>query len=402
METINHTERAHALLSASGAKRWMSCTPSMRLEQEMIKQNPEIEHTSSDFAAEGTLAHEFGELELRKSQKLISTKEYNKQLQELRKHRLYKDDMEEYVDEYVSYILGLFADAKRRTSGAELLIEQRVDFSHLVEEGFGSNDAIIIADGVLDVGDLKYGKGERVDAFENPQLMLYALGSLRAFDLAYDIHTVRLHIIQPRLDHISSWEISVEALEVWAETQVLPKAEMAFAGEGELHPGSHCKYCKASPRCTALAAFSLSAAKIEFDEPVGDPNLLSDEEMVEIYHAAPTISNWLKSVEEHMLGEAKKGKKFAGLKIVEGRSNRKWLDEEKVAELLLKAGKTKDEIYKSKLIGIGDAEKLLTKPTFNTLLSDVVIKPAGMPSLVPETDKRPEMGSLAQAQSDFS
>ena len=403
---INHTERAHALLSASGSQRWISCTPSMRLEQKMIQANPSLEDESSDFAKEGTLAHEFGELELMKSQKQISVAEYNAKLEELRAHRLYTDEMEGFVDDYVSYILELFAEAKQRTPGAVLLIEQKVDFSHIVEDGFGSVDALIIADGILDVADLKFGKGLRVDAEQNTQPMLYGLGTLRAFEMLYDIHTVRLHIIQPRLDHISSWEISVEDLEAFAQEIIVPKAAEAFAGEGDLKAGTHCKYCKAAPRCKALADYSLAKAKKEFMETAvaegsWDPNLLSDSEMIEMYYATDAISIWIKAVQAHMLSAAIGGKKFPGLKIVEGRSIRKWQDEEAVAKKLTSAGLQKAEIYTSKLIGIGMAEKLLTKPKFNSLMSDLVIKPAGAASLVPASDKRLEMGSLEQAKEDF-
>ena len=225
--SINHTGRVHALLSASGASRWMKYTPSARLEEEYPSQ-------SSVFAQEGTLAHEFAETMLRYEIGQINLQVYDATIEDLRSSELYTDEMEEQVQKYVSHVMESYAEALSITPDALMLIEEKVDLTHYIEDGFGSCDDVIIADNQLIVEDLKYGKGVRVDAQDNSQLKLYALGALRRYEMHYDIETVRMSIIQPRLDHISTWEISAKDLIEWGETVVKPTAKKAYAGEGEL------------------------------------------------------------------------------------------------------------------------------------------------------------------------
>ena len=388
---VNHNERAHALLSASGASRWLNCTPSPRLEEG-------FKNESSSFAEEGTLAHELAEVLLRKRVGLIKESEFIKVNLSIRSNTLYADDMLDYVYTHTDYVVEQFAEAKRKTPDAILLIEQKVDITHLIEEGFGTCDVIIIADGTLEVIDLKYGLGVRVSAEDNSQLKLYGSGALEAYDLMYDIHTVKLTITQPRMDSISSWEISAEDLRQWGEEVVKPKAQIAYAGEGEQVTGEWCKFCKASPRCKAQADKALELAKLDFAEPM----LLTDAQLVEIYGQSPQIAKWLTAVTDYLYKEALAGKKWEGYKLVDGQNRRGWTDEIKAQALLYDNGFADDDfLNEPKLKGIGDIEKLVGKKVFPTLLGDVVAFKKTSPSLVHESDKRPALG-IDQAKADFA
>lgn len=389
-KTVDHGARAHALLSASSASQWINCTPSARLGEQ-------FENTTSSFAEEGTLAHEFAELNLKRDLKQITLKEYDKLTENFKKSTYYSEEMEEYVQKHVEYVIQQFTEAKRKTPDAILLIEERVDLSHLIEGGYGTCDDIIIADGVMEDIDLKFGLGVRVEAEDNSQLKLYALGALEAYDMMYDIHTVRLTITQPRMDSISSWEISADDLRAWGQQVVKPKALMAYAGEGEQVTGDHCKFCKASPKCKAQADKAIEMARLEFAEP----KLLSDEELIEVYKQIPNIDAWFKKVSEYLYNEALTGKKWPDFKLVEGQNRRGWTDEEKAMEILEKELFEKDQFSNVKLKGIGDIEKLVGKAAFPTLLGDVVAFKKTSPSLVPDSDKRPAMG-LQTALNDFS
>lgn len=388
---VNHSERAHALLSASGASRWLNCTPSPRLEEGFANE-------SSSFAEEGTLAHEFAELILKGLVYPHKQEEIATEITPLKADKNYSDEMLDFVQVHIDYVLEQFAEAKRKTPDAILLIEQKVDITHLIEDGFGTCDVIIIADGVLEVIDLKYGLGVRVSAEDNAQLKLYGSGALEAYDLMYDIHTVKLTITQPRMDSISSWEISAEGLRQWGEEVVKPKAQIAYAGEGEQVTGDWCKFCKASPRCKAQADKALELAKLDFAEPM----LLTDAQLVEIYGQSPQISKWLTAVTDYLFKEALAGKKWDGYKLVDGQNRRGWTDEAKAKAILKKLQVLDLEEYTTtKLKGIGDIEKLVGKKVFPTLLGDVVAFKKTSPSLVPESDKRPALG-LDQAKADFA
>ena len=387
---VEHAGRKHALLSASGASRWLNCTPSARLEEKFDESTPSV------YAAEGTLAHEFGDITLRMKSGQITKKIFDTEIKKLRKESLYSDEMEGEVDKYVSYVMETFMAAKKQTPDAVLLVEEKLDFSHLVEQGFGTGDACIIADGVLDIIDLKYGKGIRVDSEDNPQLKLYGSGALRAFELMYDIHTVRMTIVQPRLDHISVWDISVEDLISWGEREVKPKAEKAYIGEGIQKCGDWCKWCKVKAMCATLAAKNMKLAQYDFK----DPHLLTKSQLIQVFKQQPMLVDWVNAVSEHILEEALKGVHWPGYKLVEGRSMRKWMDETKVAETLLSNKYTADKFMVSKLAGIPAIEKLVGKKDFIPVLGELVVNPPGKPTLVPEADKRPAMG-VAQAKVDF-
>lgn len=391
MPSVEHSSRKHALLSASGASRWLNCTPSARLEEKFDESAPSV------YAAEGTLAHEFGDINLRFKNGEISEKVFNSELKKLRKEELYTDEMEGEVEKYVNIVWESFLVAKSKTPDAVMLVEERLDFSHLVEKGFGTGDTTIIADGVLEIIDLKYGKGVKVEAEDNPQLKLYGSGALKAFEMLYDIHTIRLVIVQPRLDHVSTWEISAEDLIAWGEKIVKPTAAKAYSGKGVQKAGSWCKWCKVAPMCATLAAKNIKLAQHDFR----DPHKLTPKQVLDVYKQMPMLVDWVNAVQKYLLKEAIKGKKWPGYKVVEGRSNRKWLDEEKVAKILEKEMFDEKDFMQSKLQGITRIEKLLGAKDFKELVGDYVVKPQGKPTLVPESDKRRPMHGIEDAKEDF-
>lgn len=379
---------AHALLSASGASRWLNCPPSARLEEKM----PD---SQSDYAAEGTLAHTLGELQLKLWLKEIGKKAYGKELSLIKQQDFYCEDMLEEVEKYTNYVAERMAVAKACTKDALIYLEQKLDFSSYVPEGFGTGDCIIIADGTMEVIDLKYGKGVQVFAEDNPQMMLYALGAYEEYGFIYDFDTVRMTIAQPRLDHFDSWEISVQALLEWANGELREKANLAWAGEGEQQAGTWCRFCKVKATCKARAEAVLA---VEEQYKLQDPRLLNETEIAEILAKAEEIQAWAKDVQDFALEQALEGTKYEGWKLIEGRSNRKYTDEESVAKELEKQGYGENDIFNKKVKGITELEKFLGKKLFEAVLKGYIHKPAGKPSLVVASDKRPELNS---AESDF-
>lgn len=386
-----HAERAHARLSASGSKRWMSCTPSVRLEEH-------FEETTSVFAEEGTAAHELSEImlayELGNTKKPTYTRALNKFMKE---NTYYSEEMKDYVEEYVAYVMERVNTMRAKTKDALVLIEQRLDFSEWVPDGFGTGDVLIIGDGLMEIIDLKYGKGVVVEAEDNPQMKLYALGAMHAHDMLYDIKEVSMTIVQPRLDAISTWTVSADTLYSWAQDEVKPKAELANKGEGEFNPGEHCRFCKAKAVCRARADKNLALAREEFQ----DPAMLTPEEIADLLFQTKEFAKWAKDVEEYALQQAEQGVAFDGWKLVEGRSNRKYVNESAVITTLEENGFDIDQISERKLLAITNMEKLIGKATFAELLSEYIIKPTGKPVLVEATDKRPALNSLEAAQSEF-
>lgn len=381
----------HALLSPSGASRWLACPPSARLEL----QFPDKRSTASE---EGTLAHELAELLIKEKTGRIKAYEYNQALVKIQAHKLYESAMLDYIDEYASYIVERYARAQADTADAQLFLEQKLQLSDYVPESFGTSDVVIIANGVMAIIDLKYGKGVPVSAVNNKQMMLYALGALCEFDFLYEIHTVRMTIYQPRLDSITDWEISVEELRQWAEVELKPLATMAFKGEGDHTPGAHCRFCKAAAICKANADANLELTKYEFKPGA----LLLDTDISDILDRADNFTSWLKAVTDYALDQAvQHGKRWPGYKLVEGRSNRQYSNEEEVVAKLKAHEFSDDSIYNKKLLGITDMEKLLGKKFFPIYLEGLVIKPPGKPTLAPITDKRPEINSVESANIDF-
>lgn len=366
----------HALLSASGAHRWLACPPSATLEAGLPK-------SSSSAAEQGTAAHALAEWKLRRAlHDAPTTKPVSS---------WHDEQMDVLTDDYVAFVQERVRDVRRACADPQVLIEQRLDFSHVVPGGFGTGDCVIIAEPTLQIIDLKYGQGVMVEAESNSQLMLYALGALEAFGSLYDISEVAVTIFQPRRSNVSTWTIPVAELEAWAEQVVKPRAALAARGEGEFAPGEWCRFCKLSPTCRTRAEANLALAKHEFAPPAE----LTDAEIAQVLAQLPDLKAWAADVEAYALSLAvNQGKNWLGFKLVEGRSIRKYSDESAVAQAAEAAGV---DVWDRKLKTITALEKQLGKKRFTTLLGDLVVKPAGKPTLVPESDKRPALEILSAA-----
>jgi len=379
------TERAHAILSASSAHRWLNCTPSARLEE----QFPD---TESEDAKEGTHAHAGAELELLRWLGRITPEEFRERSVEWIGSRFVNADFLASLKTYVDFCKEKITSVREKTPDAVILLEERLDFSHLVPEGFGTGDLVIVADGVLEVIDLKFGKGIEVSAIENEQEMLYGLGAYEAHSLLYDINTVRLTIVQPRKQaEPSTWEIPVPDLLRWGDEYVRPLAEMAWKGEGFFRAGDHCGFCRAKASCRERSETNLALVQYEFKAP----ELLSAPEITAILGKATQLKKWAGDVQDYALEKAKTGYKFAGFKLVSGRSNRKYSDPDAVAKALIDAGIPEAVIYERSLLGVTALEKAITKKRFEELLKGLITKPPGAPTLVPVTDGRPEIEASA-------
>lgn len=384
----------HAMLSASGAFRWLICSPSAKLESDLKEQYGD---QSSVYAEEGTTAHLLSETMIKHKLGKIKDNVYKSELRKIEKDEHFNESMYDYCDEYSTYVVEKFNAAGK---GAMIFLEQRLDMTDYIPEGFGTTDVVIICDHVLEIIDLKYGKGVPVSAEENKQMMVYALGAIKSFDWLYEMEKIKMTIYQPRLDNISTFEIEVDNLLRWGTEELIPKAELAFEGEGEFVAGKHCQFCKAKASCRAHMEYHMSLAKYDFKKSP----LMSPEEISDVLTRGPLFKNWITAVEEHALIEALNNKtKYPGFKLVEGRSNRKYLDEQKVIKVLTTKGKMKRaDIVKEKVLGITELTKLIGKLQFDNLLSSLLIKPPGAPTLVVETDKRPEYNSSEAAKLDFN
>ena len=372
----------HALLSPSSAHRWLNCPAAPRLEASAPDR-------ATDFAREGTLAHAICARKL-KEHLGMSRKAEEEEIAALRE--LYSPEMEEHTDLYRDLVLRKLADARRRTPDALLMVETRLDFSAYVPEAFGTADAVVIADDLLEVIDFKYGKGVLVEARDNPQMMIYALGALEAFGFEYDIRRVRMTIVQPRLDNVSESDTDAAGLLAWARDTLKPRALEAYEGRGRQTPGEWCRFCRVKETCKALAAMCLNTA-----ETRPDPALVSKEDMESlILPRLPAIKTWLSAVEDYALGQALGGTRYKGFKLVEGRSIRRISDPLKAEEVLKGAGYLPEDYLKpQELKTITELEKAIGKKKFAVLLGDCVEKPQGKPALVPLSDKRPEMNNAA-------
>lgn len=360
----------HALLSASSSHRWLACPPSARLCESM----PD---TASDYAREGTEAHSLCEYLLSISLGL----EADDPKQKL---EYMSDEMAACADMYVSYVLEQVESARKLCSDPIVLIEQRLDYSRWVPEGFGTGDCIIAADKVLSVIDFKYGMGVLVEAEQNSQMMCYALGALALFDGIYDIDEIAMTIFQPRRENVSTCIKSRHELLEWADTVLKPRAELAIKGEGNFLAGDHCRFCKAKATCRKRAEYNLELAKYDF----AMPSTLTDSEVEAVLARADQIAAWAGDIKEYALQQAVQGKKWHDWKLVEGRSVRKYTNEQKAADCVKAAGY---DPYEHKVLGITAMTRLLGKKKFDELLGSIVHKPPGKPVLVPSTDKRPVM-----------
>src|SRR5574344_566335 len=390
-----HSEREHALLSASSANRWLNCTPSAKLE------DAEGPRASSVYADEGTLAHELGELYIRHDVLgTVDDQAFSDRFDEIMNNELFSEEMLDVVPIYVDYCTEQLNAAKSIDPQAIMEVEQKLDLTEFVPESFGTADCVVLGGNLIEVIDYKHGKGVPVYAEWNKQLMLYGLGALRKYDCLYDIEEVRVTIVQPRISNISSWQISVDDLLKWADEELKPAAQKAFNGEGELNAGGWCKFCAVKNRCRALYEKNVEIAKYDFQEPA----LLTDEEIADILTKTPDLGEWANSVQEYAQNAAvNDGKTWPGFKLVEGVSRRKWLDEDKVAEAIFNniPEATEDQVFTMKLKTISEVEKTFGKKVVAEKLSEVIVKPQGKPTLVPLSDKRPALG-LEEAVNDFS
>ena len=369
--------KGHAILSASSSERWLHCPPSARLCEA-------YEDKGSDYAAEGTDAHTLCEYRLKQALGIPAE-------DPIENLSWYNEEMEECAAGYAAYVVELLETAKQTCTDPVVMIEQRVDFSRWVQDGFGTADCILIADGVLNIVDYKHGKGVEVSAEGNTQLSLYSLGALEIFDGIYDIDTVRMTIFQPRKSNISVDQMDKADLYEWADTELTQKAQLAYEGQGDFSCGEWCRFCKAKAECRERAEANLALARYEFQAPA----LLDDAEIADILGKVDALTAWASDVKEYALQQAVSGKEWSGWKLVEGRSNRKYTSEAAVAAAVEGAG---FDPYERKVLGVTAMQKMLGKTRFEELLTPYIEKPQGKPTLVPESDKRPAMNT---AKNDF-
>ena len=392
---------AHAVLAPSSAKRWMTCTPSARLEETVPSKD-------TAYTREGTIAHAMAENILRhlleiNASGLPSYDEYfsmhgstiaQQQVEAMAECIDWREMAETVYEHYCRLVYEAYLGAQLEDPDAVLLIESQLRLAEFIPEGFGSSDAVLIYGDTLEVFDLKYGKGVKVEAENNAQMMCYALGAYCGQGEFYDIANVRMTIIQPRLRHESSWTMTAKDLMKWAKEELAPAALKAWNGEGEQTPGEHCRFCRVAAQCKALASYTLDVT-----EKQTEPGLMALEEIARLLPHFATIKSWINSVEEYALAAALEGDTIPGFKVVEGRSIRKISNPYRAMDILEQNGISPENYLKPKeLKSIGDLEKALTKKGFNTLLGDLVIKPEGKPTLVEDADPRP---TFNRAQSDF-
>lgn len=379
---------SHALLSASGAHRWLSCTPSAKLEE----QFPD---STSTYAEEGTLAHELCEIKVNKALLGMPTKTYNSTLKKIKGNDLYQTEMDKYTDEYLDYIL---EKVHSFDSPPTVIVEKKVDFSSYVPEGFGTADCIILGDGELHIVDFKYGKGVEVSAENNPQMMLYALGAYLEYSFLFQIEAVKMTIVQPRIGNISEYSMLVEELLEWAELTVKPRAQMAWNGEGDYVAGDHCKFCRAKASCRERARKNLEAENFELKEGP----LLSLEEIGEALKKAIDLAKWAEDLKEYALAESLKGNGIPGWKAVEGRGSRNFTDNDLAIKKLKEAGIAEELLYERKQYTLAQIEKMVGTKEFKKIVGDLVVKNPGKPTLVVNTDKREKITNKVTAAEDFA
>jgi hypothetical protein len=369
----------HAILSPSSADRWLHCTRSAKLELEFSEKE-------SDAAVEGTAAHALCEHKVKKALKQRSRRPVS---------AYDSNEMEELTDAYRDYVLEQLTLERQNCPDAQVFIETRLDLTSYVPGSFGTCDCLIVSDEKLHIIDFKYGQGVLVEAKENPQMKLYALGALDIYDGLYDFKEVAMTIFQPRRENVSTWTETVEELRRWAEEELKPKAELADAGEGEFCSGDWCLFCKAAVKCRARAQAKLELAKQEFSLPP----IITDEEIEEILPRLPDLTKWANDIMAYATDAAlNHGKQWKGFKVVEGRSVRKYSDEDAVIKAAKDAGYT--DIFKTSLITLTEMEKLMGKKKFKETLGGLIVKPQGKPTLVPDSDKRSAITGN-DAKSDF-
>ena len=401
----------HALLSASSSKQWLHCTPSARLQEQFPNE-------SSVYAAEGTFAHEVCEYKVKKYMK--------ERVKRPQSEEYYTEEIDQITDVYAEFVISVIEEMKRNGCEPLVMVEEKVDYSHIAPSGFGTADMLIIGrdengKGVLHIADFKTGQGVFVDADHNSQMMLYALGGLAAYGYIYDIEIVRMSIIQPRLDNISTFECTREELESWGES-IRETAKLAYEGKGEQMPGDWCRFCRAKPVCKACKDEALSlcreefidldegalsdeesvSSKVDMSEPVfKQPGLIPISELAQLLPTLNRISSWIESVFAFISSEAiNHGVPIPGYKVVEGRSKRVFTDTKAVVDAAVANGYT--DLYKKQLITLTEFEKMMGKKKFAELLGKYVTKPPGKLSLVPESDPREAVELNSSPEQEFA
>lgn len=378
--------RKHALLSPSAAHRWIPCPGSVPLEAAYREEHGD---ESSPAAEQGTVAHALCEWKLRTTMANLGRPGPRPVSEWI------DTEMEAYTDDYVQYVLERLSQAKAEDPAAVLLLEQRLDLTRISPDMFGTADAVIISGNRVEVIDFKYGQGVLVDARANPQLMIYGIGALDAFGPVFDLEQVELTIVQPRRGSCDTWPITTADLNQWATEVAIPAAKQALSGKGHFEAGTWCRFCRIAPTCRTRAEANLSLARLDFTPPAE----LSDAEIAQVLAQLPELKAWAADVEAFALAAAvNQGKTWDGFKLVEGRSIRKYSSEVDVTHALTEAGV--EDIFEEKLKTITALERQLGKKRFHDLLGHLVVKPAGKPALVPESDKRPAL-AIASAATDF-
>lgn len=387
---IDHAHRGHALLSASGAHKWLHCPPSARLEEK-------LPDTTSEYAKQGTLAHEIAELKVRNYfLEPMSSREFNKRMKPFKADERYDEEMDRHTDTYLGYLKEL---ALARPHRPFVAVEQQIDYSDIAPEGFGTVDCLMIEGTDLFVNDFKYGKGVPVDAEENPQMMLYAAGALKRYGILYPIEKIHLAIIQPRINNISEWAISRKDLDRWSDQVVKPLAALAAEGKGDFAPGDWCRFCRARATCRTYTDKFLSLEK-DFGAPAKKPDQLTPDEIASVLDRAGDLVNWYGAVKDYALSQCLAGQEIPGYKAVEGRGSRDYVDIDKAFEQLTGAGVDEALLYERRPLTVPKIEKALGKKQYRELLESpgLVEKKPGKPTLAPVKDKRPAIHS---AEEDF-
>jgi hypothetical protein len=349
-----------------------------------VKLCAEQDDRASPYAKQGTDAHALCEYKVLKALGR-SADDPTEDLD------FFDTEMDNCTDEYRTYVMEQLQEARQYCKDPEVLVEQRLDFSRWVPNGFGTGDRLIVADKVLHIIDFKYGLGILVDAENNPQMMCYALGALEIYDGIYDIETVKMTIFQPRRENISTYEMAKEDLIHWADNTLKPTAELAYIGDGEFKAGDHYQFCKAKATCRKRAEYNLEMARYDFEMPAS----LDEAEIAAILPRIDALVSWAGDIKEYALQQAMSGTEYPGFKIVEGRSVRKYTDEAAVASAVSDAGY---DPYEKNILGITAMTSLLGKKRFEELLGGMITKPPGKPTLVPDSDKRPAINT---AKDDF-
>ncbi|MFQ3903729.1 DUF2800 domain-containing protein [Staphylococcus sp. 50Mo3-1] len=387
MTSQNHSSRKHAYLSASSANQWLNCPPS-------IKASEGIGDKTTTFAEEGTFAHELSELYFVRLYDGMTEDKFQQELERYKQNEYYSEELREYVEQYVDIVEEKVNEARAQDEPI-LFFEHRLDLTRYVPESFGTGDVIIYYNGTVEIVDLKFGKGVEVSALNNPQLRLYGLGAYELLKDFEDVHTIKTTIIQPRLHNVSSESMTADDLVSWGLNVVRPQALKAIEGKGEFKPGNHCRFCKIRHSCRARAEANLNASK-----ELSTPTTLTDDELAELLHKLPDIKRWASDVEDYCREQAlENSRNFDGWKVVEGRASRKYVDNEQVFERL-KEHYDPDEVSETKVLSISKLEKQIGKKKVAELLSDLVEKPQGKPTLVIEDDKRQPITD--SAESDFT